>query len=151
MSRAKVPRPFAGRCRVMLAAKAQGTARTPGEGLRDVATLRGLFSAQGLLALFDAPWLLVYVAVIWLFHPILGIAAAVSAAMMVLLALLNDRMTRRGIETLHARQRIRPVSGNSLDNATSSPPGHGRFLYETGIAVTAKCRAERPIARTTSQ
>jgi PrtD family type I secretion system ABC transporter len=85
---------------VILAARSRGGERVPGEGLRDVATLRGLFSAQGLLALFDAPWLLVYVAVIWMFHPVLGIAAAVSAAIMLLLAILNDRMTRSGIEAV---------------------------------------------------
>jgi PrtD family type I secretion system ABC transporter len=83
---------------VLLASRSRGVEQVAGEGLRDVATLRGLFSAQGLLALFDAPWLLVYVAVIWMFHPVLGIAAAVSAVVMMLLALLNDRMTRSGIE-----------------------------------------------------
>src|SRR5688572_12592463 len=52
------------------------------DGLRDVGTLRALFSSQGLLALFDAPWIVVYVAVIWLAHPALGIAAAVAALLM---------------------------------------------------------------------
>ena len=98
--------------RVLLAARSKGGEQTSGEGLRDVATLRGLFSAQGLLALFDAPWLLVYVAVIWLFHPVLGIAAAVSAAIMLMLAVLNDRMTRSSIETL---QREAARSGRYLE------------------------------------
>ena len=43
-----------------------------GEALRDIGALRGAFSAQGLLAVFDAPWLVVYVALIWLAHPDLG-------------------------------------------------------------------------------
>jgi PrtD family type I secretion system ABC transporter len=86
--------------RIIVAARSRGIEQAPGEGLRDVATLRGLFSAQGLLALFDAPWVLVYVAVIWLFHPALGMVAAASAAIMLALALLNDRMTRSGIESL---------------------------------------------------
>lgn len=70
------------------------------DGLRDVGTLRSVFSSQGLLALFDAPWIVVYVAVIWLAHPALGMAAAVSALLMLGLALLNDRLTRRDIESL---------------------------------------------------
>ena len=98
--------------RVLLAAKSRGGEQSSSEGLRDVATLRGLFSAQGLLALFDAPWLLVYVAVIWLFHPVLGIAAAVSAAIMLTLAVLNDRMTRSSIESL---QREAARSGKFLE------------------------------------
>lgn len=98
--------------RVILAARSKGSEQASGEGLRDVATLRGLFSAQGLLALFDAPWLLVYVAVIWLFHPVLGIAAAVSAAIMLMLAVLNDHMTRSSIEAL---QREAARSGRYLE------------------------------------
>lgn len=83
-----------------IAARSQGGSRAQDEGLRDVATLRALFSAQGLLAMFDAPWLVIYVGVIWLFHPALGIAAAASAAAMLAIALITDRLTRTGIEGL---------------------------------------------------
>jgi len=91
---------------LILAARSRGGERAPNEGLRDVATLRNLFSAQGLLALFDAPWLLVYVAVIWMFHPVLGIAAVLSAITMLLFAILNDRLTRSGIEAVQ-REAVR--------------------------------------------
>ena len=86
--------------RLMLGRTAERGERMPAEALRDVATLRGLFSAQGLLALFDAPWVIVYVAVIWLAHPWLGAAAAVAACVMLLLAVANDLLTRRDIEAL---------------------------------------------------
>lgn len=86
--------------RVMLARSAQRAERVPSEGLRDVAALRGLFSAQGLLALFDMPWAVVYVAVIWLTHPVLGMAAAGASLLMLVLAVVNDRLTRRDIEAL---------------------------------------------------
>ncbi|NPC58854.1 type I secretion system permease/ATPase [Caenimonas soli] len=86
--------------KVMLASSARRTERVPSEGLRDVAALRNLFSAQGLLALFDMPWAIIYVAVIWLAHPLLGIAAAAASLLMLVLALVNDRITRREIEAL---------------------------------------------------
>ncbi len=83
---------------------AQGARRTgrgsSNESLRDVGALRALFSAQGLLALFDAPWVIVYAAVIWLAHPLLGMAALAAAALMLLLAIVNDLVTRRDIESL---------------------------------------------------
>ena len=82
----------------VLAKSARRGERAPMEGLRDVAALRNLFSSQGLLAVFDAPWAVVYVAVIWLAHPVLGMAAGAAALLMLALALLNDRITRRGIE-----------------------------------------------------
>jgi PrtD family type I secretion system ABC transporter len=86
--------------RIVIAQGAQRGGRAAPEGLRDVASLRNLFSAQGLLALFDAPWALVYIAVIWLAHPALGIAATAAALLMLGLALATDRFTRREIEAL---------------------------------------------------
>ncbi len=86
--------------RITVAQGARRSGRPPSEGLRDVASLRALFSSQGLLALFDAPWVVVYVGVIWLAHPALGMAAAVAAVVMLGLALLNDFLTRRDIESL---------------------------------------------------
>jgi len=85
------------------------TARAPHtvgpEGVRDVAALRAMFSANGLIALFDAPWVVVYVAVIWLCHPALGLGAATAAIVMLALAWLNDRVSRRGLENLQREGR----------------------------------------------
>jgi PrtD family type I secretion system ABC transporter len=86
--------------KVMLAQAARRREGTATEALRDVAALRNLFSAQGLLSLFDTPWVLVYVAVIWLAHPVLGMAAAGASLVMLALAAVNDRLTRRDIEAL---------------------------------------------------
>lgn len=86
--------------RVMLARTARRIERVPSEGLRDVASLRSLFSAQGLLAVFDAPWAVVYMLVIWLAHPMLGVGAIAASVLMLALAVLNDRLTRSDIETV---------------------------------------------------
>jgi PrtD family type I secretion system ABC transporter len=86
--------------KIVIAQDARRSGRGNSESLRDVGSLRALFSAQGLLALFDAPWAIVYVAVIWLAHPVLGMAAAGAAVLMLALALINDFVTRREIEAL---------------------------------------------------
>jgi len=86
--------------RISVAQGARRSGRAPSEGMRDVAALRALFSSQGLVALFDAPWVLVYIAVIALAHPALGLAAAVAALLMLGIALFNDFVTRRDIEAL---------------------------------------------------
>ncbi|MCU0809854.1 MAG: type I secretion system permease/ATPase [Thiobacillaceae bacterium] len=88
------------------------------EGIRDVSALRNVFTANGLVALFDAPWVVIYVAVIWLFHPVLGIGAACAALLMLSLAWLNDHFSRRPLEDLQkeGRRATQYVEG-SLRNA----------------------------------
>ncbi|AOF84727.1 type I secretion system ATPase family protein [Hydrogenophaga sp. RAC07] len=101
---------------VQRAARAPGSART--EGIRDVAALRNVFSANGLIAVFDAPWVVVYVGVIWMFHPALGLGAAFSALLMLALAWLNDRISRRALEDLqHEGRRASQYVESSLRNA----------------------------------
>ena len=98
------------------------TARAPTlarpDAMRDVATLRGLFSANGLTALMDAPWIIVYVGVIAVFHPALGWGAAAAAVVMIALAWLNDRVNRKALDAVQkeTRQASRYVEG-SLRNA----------------------------------
>ncbi|MEJ5989221.1 type I secretion system permease/ATPase [Ramlibacter sp. PS3R-8] len=88
------------------------------DGIRDVAALRAMFSSNGLLALFDAPWVVVYVVVIWLFHPYLGIGAALSACLMLALAWLNDVLSRRSLEHLQKEgRRASHYVESSLRNA----------------------------------
>src|SRR5512139_2807452 len=74
--------------------------QAPKDATRDVNLIRQVFSAQGLLAMLDAPWLLVYVVIIACIHPLLGLAAALSASAMLALAFLNDWLTRRRIAEL---------------------------------------------------
>jgi ATP-binding cassette subfamily C exporter for protease/lipase/ATP-binding cassette subfamily C protein EexD len=73
--------------------------------MRDVGSLRALFAANGLIAIFDTPWVVVYVLVIWMFHPSLGIGAALSALLMLGLAWLNDRFSRSALENLQKEGR----------------------------------------------
>jgi len=74
-------------------------------GLRDVNTLRGFLGGAGLTALFDAPWLPIFLLVIFLFHPVLGIVAVLGGAAMVTLAVLNERFTRAPIARSQAQAR----------------------------------------------
>jgi ABC-type protease/lipase transport system fused ATPase/permease subunit len=65
-----------------------------GQALRDLAQLRGCISSESVYPIFDAPWTLVFVAVIWLLHPWLGALALVSLALLFGLALGNEVVTR---------------------------------------------------------
>ncbi len=88
------------------------------EGIRDVAALRSVFASNGLIAVFDAPWVPAYVAVIWLFHPALGLGAAVAALLMLTLAWLNDRVSRGALDDLqNDGRRASQYVESSLRNA----------------------------------
>jgi PrtD family type I secretion system ABC transporter len=74
-------------------------------GLRDVGALRNVLTGQGVLALYDVPWLPLFLLVIFLFHPLLGVVAVAGALMMGLLAIMNERMTREPLERAQAEAR----------------------------------------------
>ena len=40
------------------------------QGLRDLSTVRSYFSGPGVMPLFDAPWAPVFLAIIFLIHPV---------------------------------------------------------------------------------
>jgi PrtD family type I secretion system ABC transporter len=86
--------------RITLAESAKRQGPVSMEGLRDVARLRNLFSAQGLVAVLDAPWAIVFLIVISMAHPWLGMAAGAAAVIMFGLAILNDQLTKGSMEEL---------------------------------------------------
>lgn len=77
------------------------------EALRDISQLRTFLSGSGILALFDAPWLPIYLFVIGLMHPMLGMVAALGAVALTGLGLLTEKLTRE--PTAHALRSSRNV------------------------------------------
>ncbi len=72
------------------------------QALRDVNQLRTFLTGSGILALFDAPWTPVFIAVIYLFHPLLGSIAIGGAILLFVLAVVNDVVTRASLTTANA-------------------------------------------------
>ena len=56
--------------------------------LRDLDTVRGFLSGIGPVALFDLPWMPVYLAICFLFHTYIGLTALGGAIILVTLTLL---------------------------------------------------------------
>lgn len=63
------------------------------QSLNDLGHVRGFVTGKGLMALFDAPWLPIYLAVTFLIHPVLGWFGVVSATLLLALAWVNERAT----------------------------------------------------------
>ncbi len=77
--------------------------------VRDLDNYRGFVSGPGALGLFDAPWLPVYLAVVFLFHTWLGILATVGALILMMIVLATELVTR---------QPAREAAGQIADRAS---------------------------------
>lgn len=62
--------------------------------LNDLVQIRQFLSGTGLLAFFDAPWIPIYVGLMFLFHLYFGVAAVLSILLLAGLAIWNEVATR---------------------------------------------------------
>jgi ATP-binding cassette subfamily C protein len=69
----------------------------PATALRDLESIQNLCSSPVLLAVMDIPWTPVFLAAIFLFHPLLGWLAIAGGAVLVVIALMNQQLTHRKI------------------------------------------------------
>lgn len=71
--------------------------RMQGDGLqalRDFDQVRSFLSGAGPAALFDLPWLPFYIAICFLFHPVIGLVAIIGGLVLMLLTYLTNRGTQ---------------------------------------------------------
>lgn len=64
-----------------------------GQALTDLTTLRQFLTGSALFAFFDAPWFPIYLIVIFMFQPWLGLFALCGVAILIVLAIVNERVT----------------------------------------------------------
>ena len=88
------PRVYDAIVRAPLKVRGKGDGLQP---LRDLDAVRGFLSGPGPTALFDLPWMPLYLGIIYAFHPALGIAALVGALILVTLTVLTEAFARRSM------------------------------------------------------
>ncbi|WP_299084650.1 type I secretion system permease/ATPase [uncultured Ruegeria sp.] len=74
----------------------------PATALRDLESIQNLCSSPVFLAVMDIPWTPVFLAAIFLFHPLLGWLAVTGGALLVIIALLNQALTHRKVAAAQA-------------------------------------------------
>lgn len=63
-------------------------------GPRDLEAVHRLIASPVLMAIFDIPWAPVFLAAVYIFHPLLGVVATVGMAILALTTLLNQWLSR---------------------------------------------------------
>ena len=72
-----------------IGARSDGT-----QPLRDLDAVRSYLSGLGPVALFDLPWIPLYLAICFAFHPLIGFAALAGAIILIVLTLLTEILMR---------------------------------------------------------
>ncbi|MEO0379924.1 MAG: type I secretion system permease/ATPase, partial [Pseudomonadota bacterium] len=75
-------------------------------------------TGQGILSFFDAPWTPLFLILIFLFHPLLGLVATGGAIIIFTLAILNEFLTRTSLQEANvAGSAASNFAGATLQNA----------------------------------
>ncbi|MBL8397677.1 MAG: type I secretion system permease/ATPase [Candidatus Accumulibacter sp.] len=67
--------------------------QNPAQALHDLTTMRQTLTGAGLIAVTDAPWMPIYIVVIFIFHWQLGIFALLGVLLLIGLAIVNERVS----------------------------------------------------------
>lgn len=103
---------------------------------RDVDTVRGFLGSQGPIALFDLPWMPLFLIFVYMLHPWLGALTAGGAFVLAVLAIVTELMTRRLSSATHQ-------SGVTRNAIADSNARNADILKAMGFAGRAVARFGR--------
>ncbi|MCB1986316.1 MAG: type I secretion system permease/ATPase [Burkholderiales bacterium] len=89
-----------------------------GQALKDLTNIRQFMTGNALFAFFDAPWFPIYIFVIFMFHPWLGIFALCGTTVLILLAYINEKISRKPLDEANTMAVVSTnMASNNLRNA----------------------------------
>ena len=94
------------------------TGANAGQALADLTRFRQFVTGNGVFAFFDAPWFPIYLAVIFILHPMLGWFSIAGAIIAIILTLVNEFATRGPLaQANQAAMQAGNFATNNLRNA----------------------------------
>jgi len=89
-----------------------------GQSLADLTNLRQFLTGNALFAFFDAPWFPIYLIVIFIFEPSLGLFALAGTVLQVILAIVNEKVTHKPLSEANTMAiTANTLATNNLRNA----------------------------------
>ena len=77
--------------------------------LSDLTTVKQFMTGNGLFAFFDAPWIPIYIAVLFMFHPYFGFFAIFAAIVLLIFAAINEYVTKEKLGEANTLNRASSV------------------------------------------
>lgn len=103
---------------------------------RDVDTVRGFLGGQGPTALFDLPWMPLYLAFVYFLHPLLGALVLGGAVVLTMLTIATEIMTRRLAGSTHQAA----IERNAIADSNAR---NAEILKAMGMAKRAVARFDK--------
>jgi ATP-binding cassette subfamily C exporter for protease/lipase len=92
--------------------------QNPAQALHDLTSMRQTLTGAGLVALTDAPWMPIYLVVIFMMHTELGVFALVGVLVLLTLAVVNERVSAGPLgEAQKLSMAANAQANNNLRNA----------------------------------
>ncbi|MCE7915499.1 MAG: type I secretion system permease/ATPase [Nitrosomonas sp. PRO4] len=89
-----------------------------GQALKDLTNLRQFLTGNALFAFFDAPWFPIFLIVIFMFHPILGVFALCGTSILITLAYINEKVSHKPLADANTMAIASTnIASNNLRNA----------------------------------
>lgn len=98
---------------------------------RDVDTVRGFLGSQGPVALFDLPWMPLFLVFVYFLHPLLGALTFGGACVLTFITILTELLTRRLSSATHQAA----IARNSIADANARNAEVLRAMGFAGRAV----------------
>ncbi|MGO4470238.1 type I secretion system permease/ATPase, partial [Pseudoduganella sp. RAF53_2] len=89
-----------------------------GQALTDLTNIRQFLTGNALFAFFDAPWFPIYLGVIFIFEPSLGVFSVCGTLVLIALAYINERSTKEPLSEANTMAiTANTLATNNLRNA----------------------------------
>ncbi|WP_274627100.1 type I secretion system permease/ATPase [Arvimicrobium flavum] len=138
----------------------RGDAASAAQAWRDLASLRTFFGGSACTALFDLPWTPIFLLTMFLIHPLLGAIGLLASFVLLGLAALNERVTRKPFARsssawVESQHRFESLMRNvEAIGAMGMLPGVARLLQrdqadarEAQLVATSRGSAIQAVAR----
>ncbi|MFP3943462.1 MAG: type I secretion system permease/ATPase, partial [Alphaproteobacteria bacterium] len=111
--------------------------------LRDLDTVRTFLSGNGLIFFFDAPWAVIFIAVIFMMHWVLGVVALIGALILLALAFVTEKLTQK---TLSEANQQHNASYNFAESSFRNADAIGAMGMLPGLRSRWEGQHDRALA-----